>query len=357
MKRSGIKLLLVSVFALGLTACDRTNGASKTDASSAERITAALDVCAEGRGAFAAHVCADRELASLSNQVRESLVSEAGEISDAGAQLLVQNQNRWLSATRIECGIVEPDAEPSAEQKACLVSQLRARARDARTAVQQVDGYVFQRMELVDAVPVTREVAEASGLGDSAPAAITRNIRFPRIDGEQTPQIQRFNELVAQEPQFRFEDATNEIVDYRIAFAGPEVISVRFDMSADTLGAAHPNGSSKAVTVLMSEGRLLTESDVFRDDVDWQTFLTQRAVRDIARQYREDGFTPPERDVRETATKAHLWLVTEQGLTILFPPYSFGAPYVMGGAEVTIPWADLRPFLNPAAPAPIRPAA
>jgi hypothetical protein len=29
----------------------------------------------------------------------------------------------------------------------------------------------------------------------------------------------------------------------------------------------------------------------------------------------------------------------------------------MGGADVTIPWADLRPYLNPAAPLPIRPSA
>jgi hypothetical protein len=223
--------------------------------------------------------------------------------------------------------------------------------------VQEVGGYTFQRMELVDAAPVTEDVRQASGLGDYAPSAIVRNIRFPRIDGQQTPAIARFNELVAQEPQYRFEDATNETVDYRIAFAGPELISVRFDMAADTLGAAHPNGSSKAVTVLMTEGRLLTEEDVFRPDTGWEDFLTERAVREIARQYRDEEFTPPERDVRETATKAHLWLVTDRGLTLLFPPYSFGGPYVMGGAEVTIPWADLRPYLNPAAPAPIRPAA
>ena len=40
-------------------------------------------------------------------------------------------------------------------------------------------------------------------MGDDAPAAVERDIRFPRIDGEQTPEIRRFNELVAQQPQFR----------------------------------------------------------------------------------------------------------------------------------------------------------
>ena len=349
--------ILFSVAALALAACDRTGGAGKTEESSAARIEAALDVCAEGRGAFAEHLCADRELAALDGEVREALVAEAASVSDAGALLMVQNQNRWLEAQRISCGIIDAAAEPTAEQQACLEGEYRARAQDARTIVQELGGYTFQRMELVNATAVTAAVAEASGLGDSAPVAITREIRFPRIDGPQTPAIQRFNELVAQDPQYRLEDATSEIVDYRIAFAGPELISVRFDLSADTLGAAHPSGTSKAVNVLMEQGRALTEADVFTANSGWQRFLTQRAVREITRQYREDGFTPPERDVQETATKPHLWLVTEQGLTMLFPPYSFGAPYVMGGTEVTIPWAELRQYLNPAAPAPIRPAA
>jgi uncharacterized protein YecT (DUF1311 family) len=342
--------------ALALAACGERADAGKAQ-SSPEAISAALDLCAEGSGAFQAHLCANRDLAALGGEVRAAFIAEAASVSDAGAQLLVRNQSRWLEARRISCGITDAAAEPNAEQQACLESELRARAQDAKGAVQELGGYTFQRMELVNAIAVSAEAAAASGLGDSAPAAITRDIRFPRIDGPQTPAIQRFNELVAQQPQYRLEDATNEIVNYRIAFAGPELISVRFDLSSDALGAAHPSSTSRAVTVLMGQRRALTEADVFTAGSGWQNFLTERAVTDLTRQYREDGFTPPERDVRETATKAHLWLITEQGLTMLFPPYSFGAPYVMGGAEVAIPWAALRAYLNPAAPAPIRPAA
>jgi hypothetical protein len=346
-----------SVLVLTLASCDRRDNGGKTDQSSAARISAALDVCAQGRGAFDRNVCDNTELASLDGQVREALVAESASVSDAGAAMLVQHQNRWREAARIACGIIDPEAEPTAEQRTCLQSEFRARIDEARTAVQESGGYTFQRMELVDATPVTAEVAEASGLGDAAPVAITRNIRFPRIDGPQTPEIQRFNQLVAQSPQFGLEDATNENVDYTIAYAGPELVSVRFDMTSDTLGAAHGNNTSKAVTVLMREGRALAEADVFRADAQWQDFLTERAVAAISRQYREDGFVPPERDVRESAIKPHLWLISERGLTLLFPPYSFGAPYVMGGTEVLIPWGELRPYLNPDAPAPIRAAA
>lgn len=337
---------------LALTGCgDHEKGGD--DATPQQRIAAELDPCQRQGDAFAERVCANQTLAGIDGQIRDALVAEAANVSEAGAELMIRNQERWREAQRISCGIIDPQAEPDEDQQRCLESEFRSRAQDARNAVQEVGGYTFQRMELVDATPVTAEIAEASGLGEDAPHAIERDIRFPRIDGPQTPEIQRFNELVAQQPQFRLEDATNESVDYQIAYAGPELVSVRFEMSADTLGAAHPNNTTKAVTVMMREGRPLQEGDVFQPDSGWQDFLTQRAVRDIARQFSDYDFTPPERDVRESATKPHLWLVTERGLVILFPPYSFGGPYALGGADVTIPWSELRPYLNPNAPAPI----
>ncbi|MBI3438279.1 MAG: DUF3298 domain-containing protein [Proteobacteria bacterium] len=350
--------ICVAFALLALAACDQDAlSAGKTDQSSAANIAVALDTCAQNHGPFARSVCSSPTLTALDRQVQRALVTASGNVSDAGAQLLVRNEARWLEAQRIGCGVASAATVLSPEQARCMEGQFRARAQQASTAVQQLGGYTFQRMELVDAAPVTPSMAQQSGLGVDAPAAIVRDIRFPRIDGPQTPEVQRFNDLVAQQPSVTLDEATNEIVDYRIVYAGPELISVRFDGSQDALGAAHPNSTSKAVTVLMGEGRELTESDVFQADTRWQDFITQRAVADLARQFREDGFTPPQRDVRETATKPHLWLVSERGLTILFPPYSFGAPYVMGGTDVTIPWADLRPYLNPAAPLPIRPAA
>jgi hypothetical protein len=332
-------------------------GAGKTEESSAERVSAALDVCAEGRGEFAQNVCQNRALATLDNEIRETLVAESADVSDAGAQMLVQNQNRWRDAQRIACGILDSEAELTPEQQQCLESTYRARTEQARTAVQSIGGYTFQRMELIDATPVTAEIAAASGLGDAAPSAIQRDIRFPRIDGPQTPEIRRFNELVAQQPQFRLEDATNETVDYTIAYAGPELISVKFVVSQDMLGAANVTNTVKAVNVLMTEGRPLTDADIFRPDSGWQDFITTRAVEAIAREFSDYPNFPPRRDVYETATKPHLWLITEEALVLLFPPLSFGGSHADGGTEVRIPWADLRPYLNPAAPAPIRPSA
>jgi len=358
MSARGFGLVGVACACIALAACgDRSNG-GKTERSSAERVAAALDICADdGSGAFAQSVCGNTALAALDGQIRETLVAESAAVSDAGAQMLVQNQQRWREAARVECGLLDAETAPTSEQQACLEGEFRSRLQEARNAVQEVGGYTFQRMELVEAAPVTAEIASESGLGDSAPAAIVRDIRFPRIDGPQTPEIQRFNDLVAQQPQRTLAEATSEVVDYEIVFAGPEMVSVRFTASEDTLGAAHPNNTLRAVTVLMGEGRALTADDVFTAGSQWEDFLTRRAVDEITRQFADYGFTPPERDVRESVTKPHLWLVSDRGLTILFPPYSFGGPHVLGGTEVIISWADLRPYLNPAAPAPIRPSA
>lgn len=346
----------VVIACLAAAACgDRAGG--KTEASSAEAIAQALDICTGDQDAFARRVCDNRELAAIDSEVRQALVAESAAISDAGAQLLVQNQARWREAARIACGLLDAETAPTADQQSCLEQRFRDRLRDAQTAVQEVGGFTFQRVELMDASPVTAQIADASGLGAEAPRAIVRDIRFPRIDGRQTPEIQRFNDIVARQPQRNLGDATNEVVDYQIVFAGPELISVRFISSEDTLGAAHPNNSVNAVTVLMNEGREITAADVFRAGSGWENFLTTRAVEAITRDFVDYGFVPPERDVRETATKPHLWLVSDQGLVVLFPPYSFGGPHALGGTEVTIPWADLREYINPAAPAPIRPAA
>lgn len=345
-----------AALALSCLASCGDRGSNKTEESSAERISAALDVCSS-ETELSQYVCGDGALADLDGQIREALVAESAEISDAGAQLLVQNQNRWREAQRISCGVLDAESQLTEEQQRCLESTFRARAEEAATAVQSIGGYTFQRMELVEAMPVTAEIAASTGLGDAAPPAVRRDIRFPRIDGPQTPEIRRFNELVAQQPQFRLEDATNETVDYTIAFAGPELISVKFVVSQDMLGAANVTNTVKAVNVLMNEGRPLSETDIFRSGSGWQEFITSRAVEAIAEEFSDYTNFPPRRDVFETATKPHLWLITEEALVLMFPPLSFGGSHADGGTEVRIPWADLRQYLNPAAPAPIRPSA
>src|SRR6185312_12008841 len=138
----------VAIALLALAGCgDNARSASKTDLSSAEHIAAALDTCAQNHTGFARNVCGSRTLANLNTQVQRTLVSAAGHVSDAGAQMLVNNEARWLEAQRVGCAVAESATPLTADQSRCLEGQLRARAQQASTAVQQIGGYTFQRME------------------------------------------------------------------------------------------------------------------------------------------------------------------------------------------------------------------
>lgn len=350
---------LAAVALLALAACgDNATGANKTDQSSAAHIAAALNVCDQPDNSFIRDVCADRSLAALDTQMRQTLTAQSANISDAGAQLLVQNQARWREAQRIGCGVGDASAALTPDQQRCLEGEFRARAQDVRAAVQLLGGYTFQRMELIDAAPLSRDQVAQTGLGSEAPAATMRDIEFPRIDGAQTPAIRRFNDLVAQQPQSRLGDGTSETVTYEIGYAGPELISVRFTFSQDSIVQGASSSTLRAVNVLMKDdGRELTENDVFTPNSHWQDFITDRAVAAIAKEYPDYNNFPPRRDVYETATKPHLWLIKANELVLMFPTLSYGGSQSDPPVYVSIPWTDLRPYLNPGAPLPIRPAA
>jgi hypothetical protein len=357
MRARGVDIFVAAAL-LALAACgDNSRGATKTEQSSAEHIAAALNICDQPAGTFAHSICASRALSTIDAQMRQTLTSQAANISDAGAQLLVENQARWREAQRIGCGVADPHALFTTAQQQCLEGEFRARAQDVRTAVQQIGGYTFQRMELIDAVALTPDQVQTTGLGANAPAAAIRDIEFPRIDGRQTPAIRRFNDLAAQEPQSRLGDGTSETVTYEIGYAGPELISVRFTSTQDALTQGATSSTLRAVNIVMADGHELNETDVFAPNSGWQDFITNRAVAEIAKQYPDYTNFPPRRDVSDTATKPHLWLIKEHELVLMFPTLSYGGSQSDPPVFVSIPWTDLRPYLNPAAPLPIRPAA
>ena len=170
------------------------------------------------------------------------------------------------------------------------------------------------------------------------------------------PAIRKFNDAVRQAPRFRREDQTEENTTYRIGYAGDDLVSVRFDTYEFTLGAVNPSTSVRAVTVNMRTGAPLSAADVFRPDSKWADFLTQRALAEITRQLKEEDETalaPSPDAVRAAIASPSNWLVSDQALVLLFPPLSLGNS-VIGPHEVSVPWSELRPYLNPNGPGPIK---
>jgi hypothetical protein len=314
-------------------------------------IEAAADPCTTLSGGYGQALCGDPDLSPLVGKIKSDLVEAAAAISPEGAQQLAQGQSQWMESTRITCGIGEGKAPLSADQESCVKSQLQARTQAADSSVQREGGFVFQTVEINRATALP---ADASDLTDLGVYAVTKEIKFPRIEGD-SPQIRRFNELMQQRPQRGVQEQTSEVVDYKIAYAGPELVSVRFSMMENAVGSAHPSDSEKVVTVVMGTGELLKETDVFAaPPARWRAELVRRVRADLLKQIRDRGGAPelPEAELVDTAVKTKNWVITEDALVILFPSESIG-PRVLGSFEVKILWKDIASLLNPAGPGPI----
>ncbi len=351
---------LIGALLLELAACGpkddaKTKDAAHTAPTAQSIVEAAADPCGSVSGAYGQALCGDPDLTALVGQVKENLVEAAGAISTQGAQQLAQGQTQWVESTRVSCGIPDTKVPLTAAQEDCVRNALTARARAATQAVQKNGGFTFQTVEINRAQALPESVTADFGGPESGLFAVIKEIRFPRIEGD-SPQIRRFNEMMTQRPEVPIQEQTSEYLDYKIAYAGAELVSVRFQGSQMSVGAAHPNDSEKVITVVMATGEPLKETDVFSaPPAAWRAELLRRVRRSlVAEMRRRDGPTEiPEAELADTALKVKNWVITEDALIVVIPSDTIG-PRVLGSFEVAIAWKDLAPLLNPNAPAPIR---
>src|SRR5262249_8989349 len=129
---------------------------------------------------------------------------------------------------------------------------------------------------------------EAMGLNalPGAPASVMADVNYPRIEGNSAA-IQKFNDAVAQRPRFKPADATEESVKYTIAYAGPNLISVKFDTYDNTIGAAHPNTGLKAVNFNMATGAPLVAADMFGKP-GWEAVLAKQGADGVTKKLRAE---------------------------------------------------------------------
>ncbi|MES1202530.1 MAG: RsiV family protein [Pseudomonadota bacterium] len=339
------RLAGVAICILALQACDRTTPAGESAAPS--MASGSVDACPQ-----TSVLCRDPRLAALREQMKSALGKAAADVSAEGARLLAQNQNEWLEAQRVTCGVPAGAATLTPDQQACVQSAIAERVKTAAQAVEKIGPFTFQRVEQNSAEKAS---AEAAAGAPGAPDTITQEIAFPRIDGD-SPAIRKFNEMVAQHPRFSKSDATNETTKYDIAFAGPELISVRFGYYDFSLGAAHPNTDAKAINFNMKTLAPLRASDVFKPGSGWEKALAKKGadgVTKILKGFDDSLPATAPGDLLAAVSDPGKWAITDKALILLFSEEDMGS-HAVGGKEVAVPWSDLKQYLNPAAPAPIK---
>jgi hypothetical protein len=326
-----------------------------------QQLQAQLDPCAQPDGAGKS-LCATDALKAQAAEVQGAFAQVASKVSADGAKLFADTQQKWAQAAANTC-LAEHKGDVTAPAYAeCVQSKLEQRAKDAKEAVQQIGGFTFQKVELSEAAATP--AATVASFGDAAPAAVTRDIAFPRIDNpNKDPVIDKFNATVAKTERFGDQPITTEATTYQISYASPNFVSVRFDYYDMTVGAAGPNTGADAITINMKTGERLKADDVFRAGSGWEKFLAKRALTGLAPKLVEVGAINKPREasgiigqaeLADAVQKPHLWALSDAGLVLMFPEGTFGGRG-FGAFDVTIPWGELKSYVNPAAPAPINP--
>lgn len=152
-----------------------------------------------------------------------------------------------------------------------------------------------------------------------------------------------------------FTDLKNEYSEsFAIAYASKNILSISLTLFMYFSGAAHGNFAFKTLNFdtrnTLIEIRL---DDLFKADCNYLERISELTIKQLCREYwektREDADENTIEWFRDGASpdigNFENFLITDKGLTFLFPPYQVG-PYAMGTWTVEIPYFELRDLLR-----------
>ncbi len=149
-------------------------------------------------------------------------------------------------------------------------------------------------------------------------------------------------------------------IDYDIAFADENVISVNFIISTYSYGAAHPNHSSFTYNFDFRKRAPLTLDEIFAENADYLGRLSrlceEKVKKEKLKRMREiDSNSNPDEDNLDTEwirdgtapdpENYDAWALTKKGILIIFPPYQVGS-YAEGFYEILITYDEIKDILR-----------
>jgi hypothetical protein len=201
----------------------------------------------------------------------------------------------------------------------------------------------------------------------------TIDVGVPRIVGSSNPNAEKFNQLVKSELTRMAADFKNEATDnsdippdmpgssfdagYTVLYADKDLISVQFDISPYSAGAAHPGHAIQVYNYNLKDGRLWKLSDLFAPGAKYLDTISKYCTDNLLARLKPEGQdggmgSDPDWVKNGAAAKAENyenWNLSKKGLLISFAPYEV-ASYADGPQYVTIPYSQLKSMANPSGP-------
>jgi hypothetical protein len=294
-----------------------------------------------------AAACKEENIVALSDTLT-ALVEERGKaLSRRGQQILLEGQSQWLAAMRTACELSPTDQALSFGQSACVQISLIDRTMALPLLVQVAGPHTIQLVEAYRALPPAVTAEDKISMVSAA--------FFPRIDDPDVYEA-AFNAAAVRTLKADLPTDTEQTIVHKIVHADADIISVEYDTLYSTRGAAHPGRDVEALTFLLKKKRSLRADDLFDRKTPWKAKFATLASDKLKAATIQEGCDAPLalEDARDASLRADRWLVSQDGLHILYPPYALG-PYAMEGCQIVMPWDELRPLLRKDAAVPVKP--
>lgn len=184
----------------------------------------------------------------------------------------------------------------------------------------------------------------------------------PQLMGSYDPRVtafnQLFNDFVTTEVdiwrQSFLQDTTPTVssgsfleVTYTLLSQIGDIWSFKFDFHFYSNGAAHPGLNVTTVTYDLGQGRELALADLFLPNSDYLGAISNYCIAELSQQPGFDG--PWAEGAKPTMENYGNWNITSDGLLITFEMYQV-APGASGPQQVSVPYTELRGFINPEGP-------
>ena len=186
-------------------------------------------------------------------------------------------------------------------------------------------------------------------------------VEYPELSGATNTNVDKFNQEVkklvtkeisafkqgeeesgSDEPNVESETGSDLQIWFNVVLATNDLVSVLFDVSNYSQGAAHPNGYSLVLNFDLKSGKTLNLSDLFSPKSDYLNAISRVAISDLKKQSGQDADSEwIERGAGPESENYNSWNISKKGLAITFDPYQV-ASYAEGPKHVVIPYSVLK---------------
>lgn len=192
------------------------------------------------------------------------------------------------------------------------------------------------------------------------------NMEYPELTGAPNQNAEKFNQevrnLVAKETR-EFKKGVSEAssedtpgdsetgsdtqMSYDVTLATDDLISVVFNVSNYSQGAAHPNHYAVVINYDLKSGKALKLSDLFKPGSDYLKVLSSYTINDLKKQAGQETYDSEwlEKGAGPESDNYSDWNISRKGLAITFDQYQV-ASYAEGPKHVLVPYSALKEVIK-----------